>query len=193
MSEKSEKYDLILETAGPLFARYGIKKTTVDEIAQAAGMGKGTIYLYFKSKEEIFEAIVRKHTQEFIDKARKILEKDIPAEEMLRRFTHMRIGNFEETAKEYNVSFEAIEELRKEAEVLVEHVFEEEGQVLASILQLGVERGEMIVDDIPVVVLAMQASFEALDMPWVIKGRTLDVKKKADILVGLFINGLKKK
>ncbi len=193
MAEKSDKRELIIDAAAPFFARYGIKKTTVDEIAQAAGMGKGTIYLHFKSKEELFEALVRRHANRFLEKASKVLHEDIPVEEMLRKFILLRIGNFEETAREYNVSVESVEELRREAEGMIRDVLEQEGELLASILKLGVGRDEMIVDDIPVVVLAMQAAVKALDMPWVIRGRTLDYKKKADILVGLFINGLKKK
>ena len=43
----------ILDAADGLFVRFGYRKTTVEEIAQAAGLGKGTIYLYFKGKEEL--------------------------------------------------------------------------------------------------------------------------------------------
>ena len=45
--------DLILEAADRLLARYGYKKMTIDDLAQEVGVGKGTIYLHFSSKEEV--------------------------------------------------------------------------------------------------------------------------------------------
>lgn len=60
MSEnrQSEREERILNAAAELIIRYGYDKTTVDEIAQAAGVSKGTIYLHFKSKEDLFEALI---------------------------------------------------------------------------------------------------------------------------------------
>ena len=45
--------DLILDAADRLLARYGYRKMTIDDVAKEVGIGKGTIYLHFKSKEEI--------------------------------------------------------------------------------------------------------------------------------------------
>ena len=54
----------IVEKAQALFARFGFRKTTMDEIAQAAHKGKSTIYHYFQNKEEIFRAVVEKEANE---------------------------------------------------------------------------------------------------------------------------------
>jgi len=53
MAEKSKK-QLILEAAFEVFAKKGFHSTKVDEIAERAGIGKGTIYEYFKSKTDVF-------------------------------------------------------------------------------------------------------------------------------------------
>ncbi|RLD78380.1 MAG: TetR/AcrR family transcriptional regulator, partial [Bacteroidetes bacterium] len=50
----------ILDVAQSIFRKYGFKKTTMDEIAKAARKGKSTLYYYFKSKEEIFAAVIEK-------------------------------------------------------------------------------------------------------------------------------------
>lgn len=52
-TEKAETRELILDAIERLLARYGYKKTTIDDVAREAGIGKGTVYLYFPSKEEI--------------------------------------------------------------------------------------------------------------------------------------------
>ena len=48
----------ILSEAQKLFRQYGLKKTTMDEIAAACGKAKSTLYHYFKSKEEVFDAVI---------------------------------------------------------------------------------------------------------------------------------------
>ena len=60
---KNSKQELIIEVAQKLFARYGFKKTTIDEIARLAHIAKGGIYYYFDSKEDIFRAVLEKENR----------------------------------------------------------------------------------------------------------------------------------
>src|ERR1700722_10473223 len=62
----------IMDAAMGRFLHYGFKKTTIDEIAQAAGVGKGTVYLYFDSKEDILLTIVRKIKKNVTEQMRAI-------------------------------------------------------------------------------------------------------------------------
>ena len=62
--EKKKKLNII-GAAQELFARFGFVKTTVDEIAKAASMGKATIYHYFKGKEDIYKEVVEKESNIF--------------------------------------------------------------------------------------------------------------------------------
>ena len=54
--------EIIINVARNIFAKFGFKKTTMEEIAQAARKGKSSIYHYFNSKEDIFNAVVEKET-----------------------------------------------------------------------------------------------------------------------------------
>jgi TetR/AcrR family transcriptional regulator of autoinduction and epiphytic fitness len=56
--EKQERREMILEAARKRFQRFGYSKTTMDEIASDAGISKGTIYLYFENKEDIFNELL---------------------------------------------------------------------------------------------------------------------------------------
>jgi len=56
----AEKAEIILDAAEQIFKRYGYSKTTMDDIAREAMIGKGTIYYYFNTKEDIFLAIMSK-------------------------------------------------------------------------------------------------------------------------------------
>jgi len=72
----------ILEEAQKLFQQYGLKKTTMDEIAAACGKAKSTLYHYFTSKEEVFDAVVemeltnlRKQVKEKVEQQKTITDK----------------------------------------------------------------------------------------------------------------------
>lgn len=57
-SGKDEVLDQLVQAARQVFARYGYKKTALDDIAKEARKGKSTIYYYFKSKDDIFKAVI---------------------------------------------------------------------------------------------------------------------------------------
>ena len=59
-NSETEIKDEILEEAQKLFRQFGLKKTTMDEIATACGKAKSTLYHYFKSKEEVFDEVLSK-------------------------------------------------------------------------------------------------------------------------------------
>src|SRR4029077_13642224 len=62
------RHQEILEAARLIFARLSYAATNVEEIAKEAGMAKGTVYLYFKSKEEIFDAVLASDLERLVDK-----------------------------------------------------------------------------------------------------------------------------
>ena len=59
-TRSSDKPALILDSALELFRQYGYRRTSMEDIAQAANVAKGTLYIYFKSKDELFEALARR-------------------------------------------------------------------------------------------------------------------------------------
>jgi AcrR family transcriptional regulator len=65
MLYSQDKKAQILESADSLFHRFGYAKTSLDDIAKEAGMGKGTIYYYFESKEEIFLSVVNQYAERY--------------------------------------------------------------------------------------------------------------------------------
>ncbi|MBB6050983.1 TetR/AcrR family transcriptional regulator [Armatimonas rosea] len=75
----------ILEVARKRFLHYGFKKTTIDEIAADAGIGKGTVYLYFDNKEELLLTLAREVKRNVTDQMRAITESLASPEEKLRR------------------------------------------------------------------------------------------------------------
>ena len=85
MAEKVSKDELIRQAAIRLFSRKGFYKTRAEEIAQEAGVAVGTIYNYFRNKEEILLSIFKTEFDDRMRLFRDLLKSDIPIQEKIRR------------------------------------------------------------------------------------------------------------
>jgi AcrR family transcriptional regulator len=74
----NDRCGAILRAAWQMMCRYGFAKTTVEEIAAEAGIAKGTVYLYFRSKEEILIALVSETNRRVLEKMEKIAVSSLP-------------------------------------------------------------------------------------------------------------------
>jgi AcrR family transcriptional regulator len=72
---KTEVKEKIVQAAIATFSKYGYDKTRMDDIAESANLGKGTLYLYFKSKEELFYAISENSIKELKEQLSKLFSK----------------------------------------------------------------------------------------------------------------------
>jgi AcrR family transcriptional regulator len=141
-----DKRQRILEAARKRFRYYGVKKTAMQEIADDARVAVGTLYLYFKDKDDLLVAC----TEEYIDKHRRqaesILNSDAAAGEKLRRYIVGRFRADEATRRGYGHAAELTREvLRVRPERRLD-----EGQMMfgyfVRILQMGVDAGELHVN-----------------------------------------------
>ncbi|SHL11352.1 transcriptional regulator, TetR family [Bradyrhizobium lablabi] len=90
--EGSDKRDRILDAAQRLFVRYGVKRTSVDDVAREAGIAKGTVYLSFNSKAELFAAIADRLCANTLADARRIVLQATPLSERLVGILDCYIG-----------------------------------------------------------------------------------------------------
>lgn len=85
-----------IEVARQLFARKGVENTTMNDIASASSKGRRTIYTYFKSKTEIFNAVIETETDKILSKLRIILSKPASPEEKLKEYISVRFDAMKE-------------------------------------------------------------------------------------------------
>lgn len=71
-----ERADRILDAAGELILRHGYRKVTVEDIAKRAGVGKGTVYLHWRTKDEVFEALLLRESIEVVEEFAALLRRD---------------------------------------------------------------------------------------------------------------------
>ncbi|MEW5825723.1 MAG: TetR/AcrR family transcriptional regulator [Candidatus Bipolaricaulota bacterium] len=91
---REEKRDQIHRAALRVFAQRGFHDTTVADIAQEAGIAKGTVYLYYESKDEILIDVFRRYTDAMLDAVDKLLDSALPVPEVLEAFVALQIDLF---------------------------------------------------------------------------------------------------
>lgn len=103
--EKSARKDLILKAAKEAFFKRGFMDTTVDHIAERSGLAKGTIYLYFKSKEDIYASLMTTGLKLLKDKMQNAVITTIPADETLKRLLAVYFRFYLKNKKYFRIIF----------------------------------------------------------------------------------------
>lgn len=187
---KEEKKEIILQIARKLFTRYGLKKTSVDDIASEAKIGKATIYYYFKSKQEIFKSVVDREWLILKNAIREAISKEDSPDRKLRAFILTRISRMHELVNLYRVTKDIVTELLPDLEKIRKSHFTEELNILKEILSEGVNKGIFKVKRIELTSLAMVSVLKGLEYPWVLEGKPLDIEKSVDALLHILFKGI---
>lgn len=132
----------ILSAAKNLFSLYGLKKTTMEDIANAMGKGKSTLYYYFPGKTEIFEAVVDEELKNFLRLTRQAINMATTAKDKLKAYARTRMAAME---KFHNLSAVVYENICSHiADILKLKEKHDEIQIdlIKEIVRGGVQSGE---------------------------------------------------
>jgi AcrR family transcriptional regulator len=139
IKEHDERRNEILDTAEKLFHTKGYEKCTVNDILKEVAIAKGTFYYYFKSKQEVLDAIVARYTEIVVSRVGAIIERSelSPEEKLLNAFMSMNINN--------QVGSEILEEMHKTENALLHQqtlsqMISALAPALATIVEEGVEK-----------------------------------------------------
>lgn len=138
----------ILKAARDRFLHYGYRKTTIDEVAAAAGVGKGTVYLYFSSKEELLLTLAREVKRSITEQMKGITLSLAPPEEKLRRMILARILTIHDAAIGTAHGRELVDEMLEPKIMRCgqgEH--EVQQRMIGDVLREGAERGDFALPD----------------------------------------------
>ncbi|MBN2683613.1 MAG: TetR/AcrR family transcriptional regulator [Bacteroidales bacterium] len=194
MSNKDDVRENIVELARVIFSKFGYKKTTMDDIANAAGKGKSSLYYYFKSKEEVFEAVVENEASILSAELNKVLDKDINPKEKLREYILVRLkvietlSNIMEVIKnKYLTEIECVYGIRKKYD-------QDELRMLRLILEEGVEKGVFEIENEELAAEGILTFMKGLQIPLFIDNYLSKTEPRLDnILSMLFFGILSKK
>lgn len=138
----SDKTELILEVAQKRFALYGFLKTSMNEIAQDAGLSKASLYYYFKDKEAIFKEVIRKEQNDFIKHIEESIGVESNTSKLLVVYVKKRLEYFELFLNLSKLNAESIKAVKPIFTELSSKFSEKEVSLVTSIINRGIQNGE---------------------------------------------------
>lgn len=187
----------IINGAKKLMQQYGLKKTTMEDIAKAAGKSKSTLYYYFKDKEEIFDRVINLEIDEFFNAVNTAVNKQSDAISMLKTYIVTKVKTLREKINLYTFAVENDLQgrLNKEFTNLRNRYDNEEKKMISSILTKGVETSlfkKEITQEIDVLSELLVSCVRGIEMDIITHNKNKALTDKADLLVEMLIKGIGK-
>lgn len=189
---KDDKRERIMNAAIAAFAQNGYHQATIADIARQAGVAAGTIYLYFKNKDDLLVSIFEEKVQGFIREFHRRLSDEENAEVKLRKLVHLHLfemQNHPELAAVFQL------ELRQSRHFISSYpktdlkgYFDLIGDIIEEGQQQGLFRKDLYLSAVK------RAFFGAMDetvTSWLLAGKNYELTQMADPLADLFIRGLR--
>jgi len=191
---KDEIRTHIVGVARRIFTRYGFRKATMEEIARSSQMGKSSIYYYFKSKEEIFRAVVEFEARVLKERLSRIIGKSNSPLERLKayilfRLHHIRtLENFYAALNEEALSHMGfILEIRRNFET-------EEQELVGEILEDGMKQEVFQMTSAKIGAIAISTMMKGLELPLLLdEAHKTDREELMDDLIRVLLYGLLKR
>lgn len=186
-----DKRTAILSAATKVFAAKGFFSSKVADIAAAAGIADGTVYLYFKSKDEILHSIFDRAMAEFIEEGKRELDKLDTAERKLCRIAELhlaRLGADREMAVVFQV------ELRGSTKFMLDFSaagFSEYLDIIKKTIEEGQNQGSFRKDIKPIIAAKIfYGSLDEMVTNWILSKKAYPLAPLADEVMKIFFGGV---
>ncbi len=191
MKRNSDKYHQILTAAIKVFAERGFSQSTISQIAHEAGVADGTIYLYFKNKDDILVQFYEKMTEHVSTRFWEAVQNGKTAVEKLHNLIHAHLDLFQREPNgaivyqgETHLQWRLVQEPTRQMSKMYRDVI---SQVVALGQQEGTIREDLYVG---LVKRLINGAVEEVINTWIHTGRDHDLASMAEPLVELFIKGI---
>ncbi len=187
---KQEKLESILDTAKKMFARYGLQKTTLDEVARMARVAKATIYNYFGSKDQVYMEVLRREMDDIVSKiSSSVAQVTLPSDK-LDAFVRAKFRYMRKAINILNLDREGIEKLLPNAESIRDELFEREVDIIYSVLKKGVEQGVFYINNLILTSRAIAHALKGFELNWLVQESEEKIEQYLDELMSILFYGL---
>jgi AcrR family transcriptional regulator len=184
----------IIDTARALFKKTGFKKTTMGDIARGLGKAKSSLYYYYPSKEDIFEAVVTTEMDELLDQIRQSIRKASSSKQKLIIYCRCRLEKLNQLCNLSDALKTEIAELHCAIAELKNKFDTTHVELVKEILAEGVHNGEfkkINEDNIELIAYLMVSSFRGLAVPLMVsKNRSPRLDLQIDSIVDIMVEGI---
>ncbi len=187
---KTEKYRRILEAAIKVFAEQGFFHSTISQVAKEAGVADGTIYLYFKNKDDILIQFYNYKTRNIFNRFRETVKE---AENPSEKFRNLIRCHLREFQRDHNMAVVYMAEARKgrHLDKFVDELTKMYLNMVGEVVEQGQAEGTFRKNlYLSLVKRYVLGAVEAVISTWVYAGGKYDLESMADPLVDLFLRGI---
>ena len=163
----SKTRQLLVDVARQLFAKNGLENTTMNDIAQASGKGRRTLYTYFKSKEDIYYAVIETELERLSDKLDEVAARKISPQDKVIELIYTHLSMIRETVvrngnlrAEFFRNIWMVEKVRR-------HFDDAEVELFRKVFSEGKEDGEFDIDNVDLVADVTHYCIKGLEVPYI--------------------------
>lgn len=188
-----ERRNQIMDAAMKVFARVGLHKARMDDIARESRLSKGLLYWYFSSKEELIGAIFDRILARELEDLRGLLDEDGSVVSRLEQINHQVSREIKQLKPVLPLLYEffAASSRQKGVHEALKRYYDTYVELLCTLVQQGIERGEFRPMDPKPVAISIVGMFEGLMLLYALSPDTLDVERQNLFGLRLLVAGLK--
>jgi len=192
-NKKDANRENILKIAREIFSKYGFKKTTLDDIANAVRKGKSSLYYYFKSKEDLFQAVIMKEVEILGHELEIVINRNTDPVDKLRDYILTKMATFRNLANFYHAIENDVTAVGFIDEVKIKYE-QDEIRMIKRILIEGVRKNEFEIYDFNLAAIGITTAIKGLEMP-LAAGNYSDVnlERSVDIILKIMCYGIMKR
>lgn len=176
-NRRAERIPQIIGAAMQVFARNGFAETRMEDIAQAAGLSKAALYLYFASKEEVLMASLQRFLEQGLTDLTALQAADGPVATRLITWTQQRMGALQAEAAFLSIGFEfhALAARQTATRQVMQEYYHQYQTTITALIQTGIARGEFQATDAHEMALAIISVYEGLTVLWMLDAAAIDL------------------
>jgi AcrR family transcriptional regulator len=192
---RGDREQQILEAAMTVFAREGFHEARMEDIARQSGLAKGTLYLYFKSKDAMIGALLRSFFNVELRRLRALEAAEGSVAERILAYTLRVAADAERMSAVASIAFEfyAVAGRDKTTRQFLGQHFSEYETALARVIQRGVEAGEFRSVDADQIALTLLAVMEGLNLLNLAAPKDVSLRAQAEASVRLILDAIRAK
>lgn len=190
-----ERKQQILNAATVVFARQGFHEARMEDIAREAGLSKGTLYLYFQSKDDIIAALLDHLYRRGLQDLQMLQGYEGSIADLLLLITRYIAVEAEKMMEALPIAFEfyALAARREDVRQSVKEYFRNYREALAALIQMGIERGEFRAVDPQEAAIVLSALYEGLAVLQATDPAVVSWQVMSEKAVQVLLDGLKRK
>lgn len=183
----------LVDVARQLFAKEGVENTTMNDIAVASKKGRRTLYTYFKSKDEVYLAVVESELEILSQRLTQVVEREVSPERKIVEMIYTRLDVIKEAVyrngtlrADFFRDIWRVENVRKKFD-------SKERELFKTVLQEGQDRGVFQLDDVQMTADLIHYSLKGIEVPY-IRGRIgeeLDLLTKKKFVANIVFGALR--